>query len=238
MTKYLALDGVGDIKLTKNARCRSLKITVRPLQGVRVLIPPPVSYEEAERFVYMKKEWIRKTISRMQHIENNYTHFNENSAFQTREHQLKLLKHPERTIKTIIKNRVIYVFYPYYADISDTRIQKCIRKAITEAWRIEAKAFLPGRVRELALRFGFKYNRVYIKNAGTRWGSCSSANNINLNVQLMRLPQHLTDYVILHELAHTIHKNHGKNFWILLEKVTGNAKGLDKQLKKFNLNIW
>lgn len=238
MTKFFALDGVGNIRLTKNARSRNLKIIIRPLRGVSVLVPPPVSFEEAERFVHLKKEWIKKTLTGLQQIEKNYTHFNENSIFQTREHRLKLMKHSRNTIQTIIKNRVIYVFYPDHADIRDERIQKSIRKAITEAWRIEAKKILPGRVRELAIKHGFNYSRVYIKNAGTRWGSCSSANNINLNVQLMRLPQHLTDYVILHELAHTIQKNHGKRFWILLEKITGNAKGLDKQLKKYNLNVW
>jgi predicted metal-dependent hydrolase len=238
MTKIFALDGVGNIKLTKNARYKNLKITVRPLQGISVLIPPPVSFEEAEKFVHLKKEWIKKTVARIQHIEHNYTHFYENSTFQTREHRLKILKHNRNTIQTIIKNRIIYVFYPDYADISDIRIQKSIRKGITEAWRIEAKAFLPERVKELAIKYGLKFSRVYIKNAGTRWGSCSSTNNINLNVQLMRLPRHLADYVILHELVHTIHKNHGKNFWSLLDKVTGNAKGLDRQLKKFNLNIW
>jgi len=238
MTKIFALDGIGNIKLTKNSRYKNLKITVRPLQGVRVLIPPPVSFEEAEKFVHTKKEWIKRTIARIQHIEHNYTRFNENSTFQTREHRLRLLKHSKNTIQIIIKSRIIHVFYPDYADISDIRIQKSIRKAITEAWRIEAKTFLPVRVKELAAKFGFKYGTVNIKNAGTRWGSCSPVNNINLNVQLMRLPWHLTDYVILHELVHTVQKNHGKNFWALLEKVTGNARGLDRQLKKYNLNIW
>jgi predicted metal-dependent hydrolase len=159
-------------------------------------------------------------------------------VFHTREHRLRLSGHGKNTIQIVIKNRIIYVFYPENADVRDIRIQKSIRRAITEAWRIEAKNHLPLRVKELAAKHGFKYAGVYVKNAGTRWGSCSSSNNINLNVQLMRLPQHLTDYVILHELAHTVQKNHGKDFWALLEKVTGNARGLDRQLKKFNLKVW
>ncbi len=238
MTKFFTLDGVGNIKLTKNSRYRNLKITVRPLQGVSVLIPSPVSFEEAEKFIYLKKEWIKKTVAKIQRIEYNYTLFDEYSIFHTREHRLRLLKHGRNTIQIIIKNRIIYVFYPEHAEVRDIRIQKSIRRGITEAWRIEAKNYLPGRVKELALKHGFKYGSVYIKNAGTRWGSCSPANNINLNVQLMRLPQHLTDYVILHELVHTVEKNHGKNFWSLLNKVTGNAKSLDSQLKKFNLKVW
>ena len=54
----------------------------------------------------------------------------------------------------------------------------------------------------LACRFGFKYARVFIKHNLTNWGSCSSKGNINLNLNLLRLPEHLADYVILHELCH------------------------------------
>ena len=54
----------------------------------------------------------------------------------------------------------------------------------------------------------------------------------------MRLPQHLRDYVILHELAHTVEKNHGPEFWALLDKISGNAYGLDKEMKKYRIDIF
>ena len=60
------------------------------------------------------------------------------------------------------------------------------------------KEFLEGRIKELADKFGFVYNKVTIRNQKTRWGSCSGKNNINLNMQLMNIPNHLIDYVILH----------------------------------------
>ena len=54
----------------------------------------------------------------------------------------------------------------------------------------------------------------------------------------MRLPQHLRDYVILHELAHTVEKNHGPKFWALLHKISGNAYGLDKEMKQYRIDIF
>lgn len=54
----------------------------------------------------------------------------------------------------------------------------------------------------------------------------------------MRIPEHLIDYVILHELTHTIHHNHGSRFWKLLNDITGNAKVLDKELRKFRISIY
>ena len=61
------------------------------------------------------------------------------------------------------------------------------------------------------------YGRVFIKNNSSNWGSCSARGNINLNLNLVRLPQLLRDHVILHELCHLRHPNHGPEFHALLE---------------------
>lgn len=88
-----------------------------------------------------------------------------------------------------------------------------------EAMRRQAKAELPPRLAELASRYGFAYNRVAIKHNATNWGSCSSRLNINLNLNIMRLPSVLRDYVLLHELCHLRHQDHGHAFHLLLEHV-------------------
>lgn len=88
-----------------------------------------------------------------------------------------------------------------------------------EAWRRQAKAELPPRLAELAARYGFTYNRVTIKHNATNWGSCSAKSNINLNLNIVRLPKVLQDYVLLHELCHLRHQDHGHAFHLLLEHV-------------------
>lgn len=88
-----------------------------------------------------------------------------------------------------------------------------------EQMRRRAKAELPGRLAELASRYGFVYNRVAIKHNSTNWGSCSSKNNINLNLNIVRLPAVLRDYILLHELCHLRHHDHGEGFHLLLEHV-------------------
>ena len=88
-----------------------------------------------------------------------------------------------------------------------------------ESLRRQAKAVLPARLAELASRYGFTYNRVTIKHNATNWGSCSSKGNINLNLTIMRLPRVLQDYVLLHELCHLRHQDHGHGFHLLLEHV-------------------
>ena len=86
-----------------------------------------------------------------------------------------------------------------------------------DAMRHQAKAQLPGRLAELAARYGFTYNRVAIKHNASNWGSCSTKGNINLNLNIMRLPKVLQDYVLIHELCHLRHPDHGHGFHLLLE---------------------
>ena len=106
----------------------------------------------------------------------------------------------------------------------------------TERLRAQAKAALPARVRELAAAFGFDFNgRVTIRNNVSNWGSCSSKGNINLNLNLMRLPEELRDYVMLHELCHLKHLNHGPEFHALLESVCPEHRRLQRQLKDYKL---
>ena len=88
-----------------------------------------------------------------------------------------------------------------------------------EAMRKEAKMLLPQRLSELAKRYGFSYGRVFIKHNSSNWGSCSPRGNINLNLNLVRLPEPLRDHVILHELCHLKHPNHGPEFHALLERL-------------------
>ena len=101
--------------------------------------------------------------------------------------------------------------------------------------RKQAKAYLPGRLAELAAQHGFSYNQVRIKHNVSNWGSCSVKKNINLNLNLMRLPAELQDYVMLHELCHLKYMNHGKEFHALLESVCPNHKALRRQLRDYKL---
>lgn len=107
----------------------------------------------------------------------------------------------------------------------------------TECDPKKARALLVQRLETLAQQHGFTYNRVFIRCQKTKWGSCSGLNNINLNAKLIELPEHLMDYVILHELLHLKVKNHSKDFWAQLSAIVGDAKKIDKELKKYKLGV-
>ena len=102
--------------------------------------------------------------------------------------------------------------------------------------RKEAKRILPARLAELAKKYSFEYNQVRIKNNVSNWGSCSAKGNINLNLNLMRLEEPLRDYVLLHELCHLRHLDHGTQFHALLDRLCRDGIGrsaaeLEKEVK-------
>lgn len=109
-------------------------------------------------------------------------------------------------------------------------------RAEIEQLRAEAKRYLPARLEELSAATGLKYNNVTIRAARTKWGSCTSRNNISLSLFLMTLPRHLIDYILIHELCHTRHHNHSAQFHALVDKfLGGREKILDKELKQYSI---
>jgi predicted metal-dependent hydrolase len=236
--KQIDLKGIGKITLRRNQNARYIRLRVDPEDGIILIVPGDLPEQSAINFAYDKSGWISKSLKRKDNLKKRQTIFAEDTEFKTRFHNLSILKHAKSTVKSLVSQNQIFVWYPEFASVEDQRVQAIVRRAVEEAWRIEAKLYLPKRTDELAKINGFRYNKVTIKRASTRWGSCSSQNNINFNLQLMRLPPHLTDYVILHELVHTTEKNHQSPFWDLLEKVLPGARVFDKELNKYNLRYW
>jgi predicted metal-dependent hydrolase len=235
MTTTRYVDGIGTVTLRRSRRARRFGIRVTRFDGVLVTVPWFASYASAMEAVGRNRKWIFREMRRVGEQEERQFGDLSQGGCITRDHRL-LVEQGETTHTTVrVHAGVIAVRYPRTLHLDSTTVRRAIQSGILAAYRIEARAYLPGRVRELAERHGFSYRRLFIKDVRSRWGSCSVVNNINLALQLMRLGDDLVDYVILHELVHTKVKNHGVNFWKLLDQVSGDAKGLDKRLRKERL---
>lgn len=221
----------GEITVVRSTRARRVTLAVTPTGKVRITIPSGVSVVEAMRFIDTKSEWIEKHRERidkriLQPIEVPY---------YTRKHTVKAIPHQRPDIDIRINSKEFTVGYPDGMGIGDEPVQKAIKKAIEEAWRVEAKRYLPGRMRELSVVYGLPVNKITIRNTVSKWGSCSSRNDISLSLHLMRLPDHLIDFILTHELCHVVHKNHGQQFHELLNKLCGGReKEYNRELKNFH----
>ena len=148
----------------------------------------------------------------------------------TRARRVSIRVHPTRGILVTVPFYVPYAAGVAFLESRREWCQAALERARTrnadlpegenvDTLRAQAKAALPPRLADLADRYGFRYNRVTIKHNTSNWGSCSTKGNINLNLNLMRVPEPLQDYILLHELTHLRHSNHGPKFHQELESL-------------------
>ena len=162
---------------------------------------------------------------------------------------MRLSIRPFRGVRVAVPRGVSFAAAEKFAHSKTNWIKKHLEKMVSIEKQAEvlkeskpidragAGKYLVERLNELCSRNGFQYNRVFVKNQKTRWGSCSDKNNINLNVNLVRLPDELIDYVMLHELVHIRIKDHSNRFWEALSKFVEDPKSLDKKLRQYSPSL-
>ena len=99
----------------------------------------------------------------------------------------------------------------------------------------EVRSFATERVDRFNRLYNYSYNKIYIRNQKTRWGSCSAKKNLNFNYKIIKLPQKMADYIIVHELCHLKELNHSQNFWNLVAYTIPDYKEIRKEFRKIRL---
>lgn len=114
-------------------------------------------------------------------------------------------------------------------------VQQYIKEGLVAFYRLKAKEKIKARIKKWSKLTGLIYKEVRLMKLEKRWGSCTDTNNIILNINAIKLPYTLIDYLIVHELCHTKVKNHSKEFWAELSKHLPNWKMLDEQIGRMGL---
>lgn len=99
-----------------------------------------------------------------------------------------------------------------------------------------ARALVTSRLKYFNQHYRHHYNKIFIRNSRTRWGSCSSKANLGFNYRVAKLPPDLVDYLVVHELCHLKQMNHSKDFWDLVAQTVPDWKERRKRLQKIHLN--
>ncbi len=222
--------------LNESRRAKRMSLRIKPPNIVTLTYPYGSSVRRAIAFAIENLPWIEQKLERAKTKRINASKpITSTDNFETKFHRLTFVPNEREEAFIRISNGETRLYYPQNWEEKDKRVQELIRVALRETYRKEAKGYLPERLKDLAAQHGFSYHKVSIRDSKRRWGSCSTQKNISLSLSLMALPYHLIDYILLHELCHTVEMNHSPRFHALLNKVCdGKSKALQKEMKQFS----
>jgi predicted metal-dependent hydrolase len=221
------LGDIGNVSIYKNKKSRSLKLSVKSDGQLRLTMPVWVPYSTGINFIQKNKNWIsehkispQKALKDQQKI--------------GKEHRIIFIDSDSKAVRSLVKDNYITIYVPNNMSIDSELVQNTAIKASKKALKKESSELIPSRVNELAEIYGFSFNNIRVRSLKGRWGSCSQKKDLTFNIFLMQLPQHLIDYVIIHELVHTKHMNHGPAFWDEFGKYLENPKEIKKEMINYS----
>lgn len=202
----------GAITVRRSARATQVRLRVAPDGTLRASMPVYAPLFLLKRLVKSSRPQLRVMLEQAQ-PQTSYT-----DGQQIGKSHTLIVRPGGSKIQAVRNKQHIIVNLPMGKTLSDPEVVRKVRDASITALRVEAKSYLPKRLQYLADQLGFSYERVRFSHASSRWGSCSSTGTISLNIALMKLPFELIDYVLVHELAHTVEMNHSDRFWTIVEQ--------------------
>ncbi len=172
-----------------------------------MVVPHQYRTKEIVALYQQKQRWIERQRTRLQRSAQDF--------FQIDDDQMLLLGQGYRVVRSVRREEGV----DHSARLIRSSLNLLDQNEQQRWYRAYARCYLTERIHKLSDSGGFHFNRLFIRNQKTRWGSCSSLKNISLNWKLVKAPVFVSDYVIYHELVHTRIMNHGQRFWLAVQQV-------------------
>ena len=230
--KDFTLDDGRKVVISKRRGSKNIRLTIDSTTGrIKVSQPYWVPYTAGLQFVKSKQNWINS--QRIQ-VETP-----QSGQLIGKNHRLVLIDSTKQQ-KSKISDTAITIHVKQDLDESKkaTYVHAELDKLALKALREESEKLLPQRVMQLSQSTGLGFNDLAFKKLKARWGSCDLKKNLTFNIYLIQLPWRLIDYVILHELVHTKHLHHQKDFWNEVVKFMPDAKSRRKEMKGYKPQVF
>ncbi len=230
--KTITVEGIGEVLLQRLKGTKHMRMSVRADGTVRVGMPVWMPYKAAEAFIRSQHDWLEKN-----RTEPASTLITPDMPIGKLHRVVFYESETATRTTTRIVGTEARVTHPVGMIYKDASVQKAAERVASKSLKLEAQRLLPPRLADLAAKHGFTYRSVAVKRLQTRWGSCSSRQEIILNTHLMQLPWHLIDYVIMHELNHTRIMRHGEPFWSALEAYVPSLSAVRKEMRNYSPSV-
>ena len=201
-------------KIVRTNRVKTASVKVEAGK-VSVVVPFKLPDDRIEKVVTDKAKWIREKIYlHNQHVISKPKEYvsGESFTYLGKNYRLKIAAGAVPSVK--LKNGRLVVSLP-----KQQRTPENIMKAVTGWYRIHAEQKLKEKVERYADIVGVTPKSIGIRDFKSRWGSCHASGNIQFNWKIIIAPNHIVDYVVVHELCHMKQHDHSKQFWKLVERV-------------------
>lgn len=210
---------IGDIIIPyeerKNSRIKRISIRVTT-EKVRVSVPAATSREEIQVFLKQNQEWILENWGKLQkiaHASQRQYLSGEKVPYLGQELTLQIKDSQRKMIRAIynIEEKSLEISIPQ--SITQDLRQEAIRDILEKWYKEKARSYFLQKLNYWSREMGVSYNKFRLKGQKTRWGSCSTLGNINLNWRIIMAPEPVIDYIIIHELSHLKYMDHSPEFW-------------------------
>jgi len=214
-----------DIPIIRSSRRKTLAIQVERDGHITVRAPERLSDRVIATFIKREQAWIEKQLSSQKRKKPAPEKtFSQGEVFFYLGEKIEL-EFVENGRQSLCLDGTFKL---------KTRAQPRARNLFTRWYKKEAREMIHARVAERAVDMKLDYGRIRISSAKYTWGSCSPKNDLSFTWRLAMTPHEVLDYIVVHELSHIRHKNHGKRFWQHVERYCPEHKKLRAWLEEYN----
>ena len=196
--------------------------------GNLIIKSPKVSQKYLETLLLKKSSWINRSKEKILQKKGKALDFSSEKTlyFYGKSYPLILQEYTKKRTKLHFEESQFILYYSLYDET-------VFQKHIDTFYKKMAQEEISSLVEAWSVTMGLTYNKLSFRKTKRQWGSCLGKNNLSFNTMMMKLPQDVIHYIIIHELAHIKHKHHQKSFWSLVETYLPDYKQQVSELKKY-----
>jgi predicted metal-dependent hydrolase len=208
------------VRVRNSTRARRMRLQVDPTEDwPELIVPRRVSLHAAQRFLEEHLEWLADRVAALP----PRVPFTDGAVVPLLgvEHRIRRVDSRSRKNGTVVACRDL--FSPR-AEIRVAAPPRALSEDMHRWLRQQARHEFAVRSRRYAKRLGREVTGVRVNDPKRQWGSCSSAGRLSFSWRLVMAPPKVIDYVAAHEVAHLVHRHHGRTFWAMVDRLIGDEE--------------